>query len=130
MYKLSLKCAEYWCSFYKYEFILIWWLLIILNHTESEFSSFINLITSYCCCIAALFTVFITIINDVILLTDYNYLLIKNVLSAINKLKITVKILCCWAEKLNINTFITLLMLLLCLCQLCFCLLLHYYSEW
>ncbi len=99
LYNLYINC--HWdaqsiqCSFYKYEFILIWWLLIVLNHAEFKFSSSVNLATSYYCCIAALFTALIIIIDNIILSVNYNYSSTKNVLSTVNKLKMTAKILCC-----------------------------------
>ncbi len=63
------------------------------------------------------------------LLINYNYSLTENVLSTVNKLKTAAEILCCQAEKLNVNVFIILLTLLFYLHQLCFCLLLCHYSE-
>jgi len=90
---------------------------------------FTDLITFYYYCIVALFTASAVIISNVTLLFSYNYSSIKNVLSTVNKLKITAKILCHQAEKLNINIFITLFTLLFCLHQLHSYLLLHHYNE-
>jgi len=119
-----------WCSFCKYKSILIWWLLIVLNCTEFKFSLSVNLITSHHYYVVALFTVSAAIIDNIMLSVNYNYLSTEIVLSAVNKLKITVKILCHQAERLNISAFVALLTLLFYLCQLCFCLLSHHYSEW
>ena len=107
-----------WCSFYKYKFILIWWLLIVLDHTKFKFSLSVNSATSYYYCVAALFTTLTVIISNITLSVSYNYLSAENVLSIVNKLKTAAKIFCCWAEKLNINVFIALLTSLLCLHQL------------
>jgi len=54
---------------------------------------FINLITFYHYCVAALSTAFIIIIDDVTLSADYNYSSTENVLSTVNELKMTAEIL-------------------------------------
>jgi hypothetical protein len=115
------------CSFYKYKFILIWWLLIVLNCIKFKFSLSVNSATSYHHCVVTLSAVLTVIIDDITLSVNYDYLSAENVSSTVNKLKITAKILYCWAEKLNINVFIASLMLSLCLHQLhshsslCYC---------
>jgi len=133
LYSLCTNChwdaQNIWCSFHKYKFILIWWLLIVLNHAEFKFSSSADSATSYCCCVAALFTALIVIISDVMLLINYNYLSVENVLSTVNELKIAAKILYYWVKRLNINIFIALLASLFCLCQLCSHSLLCHCSE-
>jgi len=60
-----------------------------------KFSLSVNSATSHCCCVAALFAVSAVIIDDITLLINYNYSSAKNVLSTINKLKMTAEILCC-----------------------------------
>ena len=117
------------CSFCKYESILAWWLLIVLDHVKSEFSSSVNLTTSHHHHVVTLFTALIITISDVTLLISYDYLSAENVLSTVKKLKMTAEILCCQAEKLNVDVFIALLTSLSYLYQLCFCLSSHCYSE-
>jgi len=88
-----------------------------------------NSATSYCYCVAALSAALIIIISDIMLLVSYNYSLIENVLSAVDKLKMTAEILCHQAKRLNISVFIALLVLLSYLHQLHSHLLLHHCSE-
>ncbi len=93
-------------------------MLIVLDYIKFKFSLSADSATSYHHCVAALSAISIIIINNIMLSADYNYLLTENVLSTINKLKMTVKILCCQAEKLNVDAFIALLASLSHLCQL------------
>ncbi len=133
LYSLCTNC--HWdaqsiqCSFYKYKFILVWWLLIVLNYTEFKFSSSANSTTSCHYCVVALSAALIIIINNITLLISYNYSSAENVLSTVDKLKMTVKILCCWAERLNISMFVVLLASSSYLHQLHSHSSLHHYSE-
>jgi len=70
-------------------------MFIVLNCTKFEIFLFVNSLTFYCYHIVILFITFIIIINNITLLTDYNYLSVKNVLNTVNELKMIVKILCC-----------------------------------
>jgi len=70
-------------------------MLIILDCAEFKISLFANLLTLCCHHNLILFIVFIIIIDDVTLSINYNYLSVKNVLSAANKLKMITEILCC-----------------------------------
>ncbi len=133
LYSLCTNChwsaQSIWCSFCKYKFILIWQLLIVLDHAEFKFFLFADSATSYYCYIAALSAVLTVIIDDIMLLINYNYLSAENVSSIMNELKMTAEILHHWVKRLNINAFIALLALLLCLYQLHFYSLLCHYSE-
>ncbi len=118
------------CSFCKYKSILVWWLLIVLDHVKSEFSSSVNSTTSHHHYVVTLFTALIITISDVTLLISYDYLSAENVSSTVNKLKMTAKILCCQAERLNVDVFVALLVLLSHSHQLCSYSLSHHCSEW
>ncbi len=107
------------CSFHKYESILVWWLLIVLDCAKFKFSLSADLITSHHHCVVALSTALIIIISDITLLISYNYSSTENVSSTVNELKMTAEILHCWAERLNVSVFVALLVSLFCLHQLC-----------
>ncbi len=97
LYSLCTNC--HWdaqsiqCSFCKYESILIWWLLIVLNHIKFKFSLSIDSATSYYCCVIALSATLIIIISNITLSVNYNYSSTENVLSAVDKLKTAAEIL-------------------------------------
>ncbi len=59
-----------------------------------KFSSSVNSATSCYCYVVTLSAVLIIIIDDITLLTNYNYSSAENVLSTVNELKIAAEILC------------------------------------
>jgi len=69
--------------------------VMLTFNIKFKFSLSADLITSYYHYVVALFTTLIIIINNIIFSVNYNYSSIKNVVSAVNKLKMTTKILYC-----------------------------------